>query len=101
MAWPNFSFNVDLGQMLVAGSVSALGYGLRHTYKLIVRTVDRVTHFVDRVNDNDELLEATTSVVDDHSQILIRKGLLDGPVVRLQRRKRSTDPAVFTRDQLS
>lgn len=101
VTWPNFSFNVDLGQILVAGSVSALGYGLRHTYKFLRVSFDRVSHFVDRVNENDDLLDATTTVVDDHTRALIDADILRGPVVRLQRRKRSTDPAVFTKGDLA
>lgn len=101
MTWPNFSFDVNLGQLLVTGAVTALGWGLRKTYKFGVHAFERVTHFVDRVNENDELLEATTTVVDDHTRALIREGLIDAPVVRLQRRKRHTDPAVFTKDHLS
>lgn len=96
---PNFSFDVNLGQLLVTGAVTALGWGLRKIYKAAVHAVERVSHFVDRVNDNDDLLEATTTVVDDHTRALIEADLLQAPVVRLQRRKRHT--AVFTKERLS
>lgn len=101
MTWPHFSFNVDLGQILVTGALTAVGWGLRKIYKSAVHAVGRVTQFVDGVHENGALLEATTAVVDDHSQIMIRKGFTDGPVVVLNRRKRSTDPAVFTKDNVS
>lgn len=101
MTWPHFSFNVDLGQMLVAGSVSALGWGLRKSYKFVAHQADRVVTFIERTNEDNELLEATTSVVDGLSKELILKEILDGPIVRLNRRKRSTDPAVFTKGNLS
>jgi hypothetical protein len=98
---PNFSFDVNLGQVLVTGALTALGWGLRKIYKAAVHAVGQVTHFVERVNSNDELLDVTTTVVDDHTRVLIKEGLIDVPVVRLQRRRRITDPAVFTKQDLS
>jgi hypothetical protein len=101
MTLPNFSFDVNLGQLLVTGAITALGWGLRKTYKFGVHEVGRVQAFITRVYENDELLAATTMVVDDHTQALIKADLLRGPIVRLQQRKRATDPAVFTKDHLS
>jgi hypothetical protein len=101
MAWPNFSFDVNLGQVLVTGALTALGWGLRKIYKASAHAVVRVTEFVDRVNDNDDLLGATTAVVDDHTLILLKAKMLKPPVVRLQRGRRQNDPAVFTEDDLS
>lgn len=101
MTWPHFSFNVDLGQILVTGALTGVGWGLRKIYKSAVHAVGRVTQFVEGVHDQGELLEATTAVVDDHTRVLIKGGILPAPVVRLHRLKRSTDPAVFTKDNLS
>lgn len=99
MTVPHFSFDVNLGQVLITGAVTALGWGVRKSYKFIAHQADRVVAFIDRINVNDELLEATTTVVDDHTQALLDADIIQGPIVRLQRRKRSTDPAVFTKER--
>jgi hypothetical protein len=101
MTGPNFSFEVNLGQVLVTGALTALGWGLRKIYKAAVHAVERVSRFVDRVHENDELLEVTTTVVDDHSQALVDAGIMSDPIVRLQPRRRHTDPAVITKRRLS
>lgn len=101
MTWPHFSFNVDLGQGLTTAAFAAMTWAVRRLYKFCVREVARVQAFVDRVNENDDLLEATTAVVDDHTRVLVKAKLIALPVVRLKRRRRFDDPAVFTEDNLS
>jgi hypothetical protein len=97
---PNFSFDVNLGQLLVVGVTATLGWGLRKVYKLIVEAVSHVTHFVEQIHEDSELLNVTTTVVDDHSQALVDAGIMADPVVRLQPRRRHTDPAVIMKRRL-
>lgn len=89
---PHFSFDVNLGQVMVGVLLALLGWGLRQTYRLAAR-------FVDRVNTSEDLLALTTSVVDDHSRVLVRKGDLQS-IPRLHHRRRD-DPGTFTAEDLS
>lgn len=89
---PHFSFDVNLGQVMVGVLLASLGWGLRQTYRLAAR-------FVDRVNTSEDLLALTTSVVDDHSRVLVRGGHLES-ITRLHHRRRQ-DPEYFTKDDLA
>lgn len=92
MTPPHFSFDVNLGQVLVGLLLAMLGWGLRQTYRLAAR-------FVDRVNTSEDLLQLTTAVVDDHSRALVRRGDLE-TITRLHHRRR-LDPEYFTKDDLT
>lgn len=90
---PHFSFDVNLGQVLLTAVVALLGYGLRKCYMLIAR-------FVDRVHTTEDLLDVACTVVDDHTRALMLANILKAPVVRL-RRRREHDPGVFTEADLT
>ncbi len=90
---PHFSFDVNLGQVMLVGVLTLLGWGLKQIHKTII-------NFLTRVDDNESLLNLTTEVIDEQSKALIRAGILKPPVLKLHRSgRRQEDYTFFTHQQ--
>lgn len=91
---PHFSFDVNLGQVMLVGVLTLIGYGLKQIHKSVLT-------FIRRVDDTELLLSLTTEVVDTQTQTLIAAGILQPPVVRLHKSgRRTSDLTYFTRDNV-
>lgn len=87
MSWIHLDFAQLITSVLLAGIV----YGIKQVHSLI-------SGFINRVNDNETTLDATSEMVDRHSVSLVRAKLLDAPVKKVHMGRRTGDRAIFIVD---
>jgi hypothetical protein len=80
LGFVKLDWTVNAGQLLVAGTLTLLGWGLRRFYRGAMQ-------FVKTVHLNDKRLDDTEVMVDRHSQVMVNRGDLGLKVRRLHRRR--------------
>lgn len=77
-----FDMQIHAGDALVTFALAVLSYGLRRAYTMVNR-------FLDRVDRHEADLDEGLQMVDTHSLVLLKSGMLTPPVKKVHRRRKS------------